>query len=121
MTGNVASYTGKTFRVGTRHVRFDDATLSNDVGANSQFAWFGDYSDWITVGANQWAILEPLDPFTQVVIDGNSLTFTTADGNTDTVHLPGRPDPISKLPVPLVPRKIYNLDTADTIDQSVFS
>ena len=121
LTGNVASYTGKTFRVGTRHVRFDDATLSNDVGANSQFAWFGDYSDWITVGANQWAILEPLDPFTQVAIDGNSLTFTTADGNTDTVHLPGRPDPINKLPVPLVPRKLYNLSSADTIDQSMLS
>ena len=121
LTGNIASYTGKTFRVGTRHVRFDDATLSSDINANSQFAWFGDYSDWITVGANQWAVLEPLDPFTQVAIDGNSLTFTTADGNTDTVHLPGRPDPINKLPVPLVPRKLYNLSSADTIDQSMLS
>ena len=123
LEGAEADYTGNRFRLGTRHVSFDDRQIVSVITPSRiEYEFGGDYSDWITAGtAENWAVLEPVDPFVDASVEGNALTFTTESGATDVVHLPGRPDPITKLPVPLVTDRLYNLQTADTIDQSVFS
>ena len=123
LEGTEADYTGNRFRLGGRHVAFDDRQIVSPITASRvEYEFSGDRSDWLTAGtAEDWAVLEPVDPFVSASIDGNALTLTTESGVSVVVHIPGRPDPITKLPVPLVTNRLYNLTTADTIDQSVQS
>ena len=123
LEGTEADYAGARFRLGGRHVAFDDRQIVSVITPSRlEYEFAGDRSDWLTAGtAEDWAILQPVDPFVSASIDGNTLTLTTESGVSMDVHIPGRPDPITKLPVPLVARKLYNLQTADTIDQSRLS
>ena len=122
LTGGASEYRDSYLRLGDRHLKFSQASLSSVIGSTIEYSWqSGDYSGWIKSGsAEAWAVVRPIED-KDLVPDqaGHEGEVLHTDGTTSRWDTAARPTAISKLPVPLVPRRRYVLTAQDSIDQSI--
>ena len=116
LEGSESDYSGKVFRIGSRHLAFDDRTLAAEVNDTVQYDFFGDYSDdWLTAGTAQaWAILK-------AITEADILPDQSGHGG-DVLHTDGDTpfwgaETITKFPIPLIPNRRYRNTAADSIRQ----
>ena len=79
--GSAADYADDVFTLGARHIRFDHADLAVVSGtSNTEFEWRGDYSDWLTVGAQAWSVTSPISTADLVPRGGTGVLYRATDG-----------------------------------------
>ena len=119
LQGQESNFVGKTFRIGARHVAFDNRTLVSNVSATTvEYAFFGNYFGTLTVGDTlSWAILVPIiDADLLPDQTGHAGDILSTNGSTPE-WVPGTPGSITKLPVPLVSGDDYRLVATDSVRQ----
>ena len=120
LEGEDADYEDRTLKLGARHIAFDQKTLVSEDSVNNrvQYDFEGrDYSDWLAVGTQDWAVLEPITVENLLPDQTGQRGKVLQSNGTGAYWGTKIPAAISKLPVPLVVDDEYRLTATDSVRQ----